>query len=255
MPEAEQNVTATEASESEDDKYLLKGRDDIVHTLLEVSKKPDIISAYFDQGRETLITTVITVIQERGLVLLEFGPSKKKNKQLLEHGRMNCVTKHDSIDIRFRLTELRMARYRGQPVIAAPLPESVLRLQRREYFRVHTPLIDPLICRTRDNEGGLLELPLVDISIGGLCLMDDQHALQPDPRTILEGCTLIFPHKAGEIDVDLEVRSILMQGKEDALQFQRIGCAFVDMSNHNSNFIQRYINRLQLQQKRLMPED
>ncbi len=51
---------------------------------------------------------------------------------------------------------------------AAPIHDSLLRLHRREFFRVHTPLLEPITCRFDNGENGEneeLTLPLADISI------------------------------------------------------------------------------------------
>ncbi len=48
---------------------------------------------------------------------------------------------------------------------AAPIHDSLLRLHRREFFRVHTPLLEPITCRFDNGENEELTLPLADISI------------------------------------------------------------------------------------------
>ncbi len=254
MPTVETEEEEGRGGADPDDKYRLKRRTEIVQTLLDLSRKPELVSAYFNQGREQIITTVITVLSDHGLVLLELGPDQKKNQKLLSSKYTNCFSKHLGVDVRFRLEKLRTARYQGQTVIAAPLPDNILRLQRREYFRVNTPMMNPLTCTIRDVDGPPLKLPLADLSIGGLSLVDADHALSVEPFNELLDCTLSFPDHPGGIEVDLEVRGVFMQAGGKG-EIQRLGCAFVDLPNDKLNFIQRYINRLQLQQRNLQRRD
>lgn len=232
----------------DEEKYLLKGSEQIAQTLLELSKRPELINAYFRGGEESITTTVIDVLHERGLVILEPGPNAEKNRQLLEEGNTTCLSKHHDVDIRFELGGLQSARLKGQQVIAAPLPQSLLRLQRREFFRVTTPLMAPILCQL-DYEGERWSLPLADISIGGLALFDKERRFDPPNGEILPDCTLILPDNAGEIEVTLEVRASFLYGRDEGHQVRRIGCAFVELPTDKINFIQRYINRLQIKQR------
>ncbi|MDH5786537.1 MAG: flagellar brake protein [Chromatiales bacterium] len=234
--------------EMEQGKYLVSKPEQITQTLLDLGKRPDLVNAYFRDGQESIITTVIDVMKDRGLVIMELGPDQKMNQQLLDEARTICLCKHHDVDIRFELNGLRSARFQGQQVIAAPLPESLMRYQRREYFRAPTPLLEPLICHI-DVEGNRLSLPLADISLGGLALVDRERVFNPESGEIFRECTLNFPEDETEIEIALEIRSRFMIGKDEGHRVQRIGCAFLELSADKSAFIQRYINRLQIRQR------
>lgn len=251
MPDLNEQQPAGPTDTTDKDKYLLKSQHEIILSLVELSKKPDLITVYFNSGKESIITTVIDVLQERELVLLECGRDTEKNRQLLAAGSANCLSKHNDIEIRFQLSELRSARYQGQIVLAAPIPESLMRLQRREFFRVHTPISAPINCRLISKGGKKLVLPLADISIGGLCLIDIEEQFKGESGDTLEGVTLSFPEHAEEMDLDLEVRSIFTQGKAGGQKVRRIGCAYLELPPDKAGFIQRYISRLQLKQQNL----
>lgn len=237
------------------EKYLLTSRSDVITTLNDLSKKPDLITAYYNRGHGSMITTVVEVLPERDLVILECGPDAHNNEQLLATGSTTCLSKHNEIDIRFQLHNLRSARLHGQQVFAAPIPETLLRLQRREFFRVHTPLMNPITCRFEDEITGklelALELPLGDISLGGLSMIDTAHQFHGESGTLLERCILTFPDDSEEIEVTLEVRGVFMHNRNETQQIRRIGCAYTNLGTDKSSFIQRYINHLQIMQKNL----
>lgn len=237
-------------SVDEQEKYMLYSKEAIIRVLNELSKKPDIITAYFNGGKEYLLTAVLGVLTDRDLVVLDLGPDEKRNERALERGRLVCVSKHDNIDIKFRCEGLRRARYQGRAALACPLPESLYRLQRREFFRVATPTINVLKCRIPQQDTDPLELPIVDISCGGVGLHDLSRHLEAQPPDIIRGCGIELP-EFGFLVVDLQVRNIIPQTLNDGREVNRVGCAFMGLSLDKNALIQRYINKLQVDQKAL----
>ncbi len=243
-----QNANKTELSEFEQqDQFLLQSTEGIVHVLKDLSRKPDIITGYFENGRRYILTAVIKVLPERGLVVLDEGPDESGNLKLLEEGRLLCVTKHNRIHIKFTLNGVQKARLRGESVLAAPLPESVFRLQRREFFRIRTPLATPVTCEVPWIEGRE-ELKVVDLGYGGLALEDAGAKYKKPAGEILEDCGLHLPD-FGQVELALEIRNIIPQKYRDGSPYNRIGCQFRQLPLDRSAIIQRYIHQLQVEHK------
>lgn len=241
----------TELFDGEDqEKYLLYSKTAIINVLHELSKKPDIITAYFNQGREYILTAVLTVMNDRNLVVLDYGADEAKNRRLLDYGRAVCVTKHDNISIKFAVDGLQRAKFQDRQSFAAILPETLYRQQRREFFRVTTPVLNPLKCYIPRPGGQTLELNIMDISCGGLGLADPGQLFDPEINDILTGCHIELP-EMGTLHCDLQVRNSFMQPQNSGQQLHRIGCSFVSLSQDKNALIQRYIHRVQLEQKAL----
>jgi len=236
------------------EKYLIHSQTAIRQVLGEISKKPDLVTAYFNGDEGHLITVVLAVLPERNLLVFDRGPDEAQNRRLLELGQMTCVTRHKEILIRFTVREVKSARYQGQHVFAAPIPEELLRLQRREYFRVHTPVLNPVLCRIPQTAGGSFHLPLTDISVGGTGMLDKSMQFESQAGDILKNCVLIYPDNQGQFDVDLQVRSVFATGTEQPNPMLRIGAAFLNLSMDQTAFIQRYIHRLQVEQSAMLRE-
>ncbi|MCW8919544.1 MAG: flagellar brake protein [Gammaproteobacteria bacterium] len=233
------------------EKYLLTSRAAVITALNDLNRKPELITAYYDHGDKSIITTIVKVLPERDLVLLERSPSARNNEQLLAGGNTTCLGRHHDINIRFQLHDLRDARYQGEQVFAAPIPDSLLRLQRREFFRVHVPLMNPITCRFSDSDGEELLLPLADLSLGGLGMTDTDRRFTGEVGMRLESGILTFPDNDELMEVTLQVRGIFTQGDHQTPPIQRIGCAYTDLSTERLNFLQRYIHQLQILQKNL----
>ncbi len=241
----------TELFDGEDqERFLLYSKTAIGNVLTDLSKKPDILTAYFNNGREYILTAVLTVMHERNLVVLDYGADEKLNRRLLEYGRAVCVTKHDNISIKFAVDGLQRAKFQDRQALAGALPQTLYRQQRREFFRVTTPVLNPIKCHIPRPDGQTLELNVMDISCGGLSLGDPAGVFDVEINAILTGCHIELP-EMGTLHCNLQVRNEFMQHQNVGQPLHRIGCSFVNLTLDKNALIQRYIHRVQIEQKAL----
>jgi c-di-GMP-binding flagellar brake protein YcgR len=232
------------------DDFWMRARSDVISVLTQLAKRPTTITAYFNGKQDFILTAVLGLLPERNLLVLDEGPSDKRNAQLLQSGRVSCVTVHDHIRIRFECVNLVRARYKGRGVIVCPIPSAVFYLQRRESFRIATSVLTPPLCYVPlSDQDDPLELVVVDISASGVGLHDLETRLTLDPLTpaLFRGCTLYLPDFA-ELTVNLQFRNHRREVRKDGREVQRIGAMFVDMRPGTGNHVQQYVNRLQLKQ-------
>ena len=85
---------------------------------------------------------------------------------------------------------------------------------------------------------------LVDISCGGVAILDDQHALNIAVGTRYNDCEVDLPG-VGLLAVNLEIRNsqdlTLLNGRTT----RRVGCAFLNLSSRTLATVQRYIMKLE----------
>ena len=120
-------------------------------------------------------------------------------------------------------------------------------MQRREYYRINTPLTTPIKASFPvDIDGNIetLKLILVDISCGGIAVLDEKKALDCTIGKTYEHCKVDLPN-IGLVDVVLQIRNsqelVLLNGKTN----RRVGCQFLNLSNSVLTSIQRYIMKLE----------
>ena len=230
------------------EQYLLRSKPEITRVLRDLAKRPDIITAYIDGGTRFFLTAVNGVLPERDMVVLDYGTDEALNTLVLQAEHLVCVTRHEHVSVRFTCTNLQRAKYQGHPVFAAPLPESVYRPQRREFFRVATPTVAPLKVRVPRPDADPLELTVVDLSCGGAALYDPEQSFSPAPGDLIEGCGMELPG-FGFITFDLEIRSQLPDMRGGTAQV-RFGIQFRGLTNDGTALLQRYLHKLQLDSKR-----
>lgn len=240
------NAEKTAIDSIEDhDRYLLRSEAEIRAQLLKLAKKPDIISAYFGGGSNFILTAVLGVVKERNLVVLDVGPDDETTRKAIAANRLVCTTKNMGVPVKFTVENLQSAKYQGKPAIAAPMPQSLYRLQRREFFRVQVPRINAPTCEIPlDGGTSSVTLKIVDLSVGGLCMLAPEDQFRPAMRDIYEGCLVQLPD-FGELSVDIEIRNqgTFYTSKNETIP--RIGAAFLNLTMQDNLYLQRYLYHLQ----------
>lgn len=240
------NAEKTAIDSVEDhDRYVLHSEGEIRNQLLSLAKKPDIITAYFGGGKQFFLTAVLGVLKDRNLVVLDIGPDDEVTSKAIKSNRLVCTTRSMGVPVKFSVEGLQSAKYQGRSAIAANMPETLFRKQRREYFRVQVPRINAPLCTIRpDPEQKPVTLQIIDISVGGLSFVAHESIFKPKLLDVYKNCRVELP-EFGEFDVDLEVRNsgVFFTGKNEAIP--RYGVTFLNISTQINLHLQRYIYHLQ----------
>lgn len=232
------------------EQYMLYNHHGIGQKLRLLAKNHITISASFNAGADTMNTVILDVIWDMDLVAIDYSPSESMNKKLLEARRIIFTANFDGVDVKFTANSITKAKYQGESVLAIPLPESLLWVQRREFFRVRIPLGVPAHCEIPQDDGSLRKYRLYDISAGGIAIIDEYQDLQVEPGIILTGCNLELPDH-GSSQISLEVRNQFPVRHGDDNAGVRIGCQYVDLGMSFAATIQRYIHAIESARRRL----
>lgn len=234
-------------------KYMLYSRTEILFILRSMMKKNCMATVYFDHGRMFFLTALVDIDDRSDTVIIDCGSDQEINARALKADRLLCTANLDKVKIQFSLDGVKSIQHSGEPAFAAKLPKAVLRLQRREYFRLDTPQGNPIICQLKaareDGSALALNLPLVDISGGGVGLittLDAEHLFAIGK--IFQGCRIDIPEE-GVVQVDLIVRNAFHITMRNGTHQLRVGCEFLNLPGNRLAMIQRYITRIERERK------
>ena len=231
------------------EQFLVNNRIGILQKLRRIAKANCMVTATFNGGAQSMNTVIIDVIRDMDLIALDYGPTEALNKQMLQADRIIFKTDLDGIDVQFTATSITKAKFQGQPVFAIPIPESILWIQRRQFYRVRVPLGVPAYVEIDRVSGGCDKYNVYDISAGGLAIHDERYRLNREPGELIDNCRLFLPeYDNGEITLEVRGKFPINRNKREA--GQRVGCNFVNLNMSFGANIQRYIHSLEILRKR-----
>ena len=233
---------------ADDGRFRVDSRVEIVYILRALMKSNALVTAYFNSGREFVVTAVLQVDNEHGVVILDSGSNRELNERLLQSREVSVVSSQDGVRVQFTSERVTAVSFEGRLAFRLPLPDHVLKLQRREYYRLATPVVHPVKCEIARLDGKRFELALADISLGGVCLVGQPPGFSFEPGMALEECRIDLP-EVGTIRAGLCVRNSYVVTLKNGVTSHRTGCEFVKLGSQQEATVQRYIIRLERERR------
>lgn len=238
-------------SRNQDVEFRINSKREMQFILQDIAEKGTRVALYYDEARNFILTTLIGA-NEDGM-WLDIGPSNQENKRILLSDKITFVSRHQHVKVQFVSYDIKRASLEGGETFYLDLPDYMLRIQRRDYFRVSIPASTPVKCiipiklydpEKPDEPEVIRNVPVMDISGGGVGLLCGEHETDLQPGTVFQDCRISLPD-TGTIKVDIEVRyNVKFSSRNDSVN-TRVGCQFVRLSNEASSLLQSYITRLQ----------
>ncbi|MDD5240671.1 MAG: flagellar brake protein [Sulfuricella sp.] len=236
------------SAENDYSKYSINWKKEIVYLLRAIMEKGGLLSAHFDHGKNFILTSIVGINADREEVFLDFGATEALNLRILESDRIIFVTTHDKVRVQFVAERIEKIRFEGRDAFRIKLPESLVKLQRRGYFRVTTPIANPLKCTVSIENDRKIEMTIVDISIGGIGVALPQCDIAFTQGMVFPGCQLVLPG-IGNIVGTLEIRSVFDVTLRSGQPSKRAGCQLVDLPANMQSMIQRYIIKVERERR------
>lgn len=128
-----------------------------------------------------------------------------------------------------------------------PLPASLYRIQRREYYRFAIPHSERLRCVIPVNDpqaGSRAELPVLDISGGGIQTVLRAGRFRFVLWPTYAGGQIGLP-EVGKIEVTIRVKNLISASPKSGQTITRVRCEFVNLDNAPGILLQRYVTKMQ----------
>lgn len=221
--------------------YLLGDPREICQVLRAVMKHREIVSVHFEHGSRFFITRLLAV--EPGGLDFDVPADPETRTRVAMASRVVFVTRLEGVQVQFACGPVRLVEQGGRPALRTALPTRVLRLQRREYYRLVVPVSEPIHCHF-ELAGVPLETAVIDISLGGVGLSHLSPELALAVGTVLPDAWLELPGE-GRLDFGLEVRCLMELPLPTGARARRAGCRFLGLPPTAQARIQRYIVRIE----------
>jgi c-di-GMP-binding flagellar brake protein YcgR len=228
-----------------DSKHSVTSSREITSVLRHIGEIGAKVALYYGEADEFILTTLLGV--DSNGIWLEQSPDNAANMRLARSRRLTFVSSLNKVKIQFAMGLPHLVNYQHYPAIFFPLPDSLLRIQRREYFRLMTPVLNPLKCSIPCKQTPLKqerEVIIMDISGGGVALTCAENDTELVPGEIHENCRIDIP-EFGTIVATIAVRNLALISKPLGQNFKRAGCEFVNLESSAQTLLQRYVMHLQ----------
>ena len=229
------------------EQYKINSRREIIAFLRSISEKNQLVSMFINNDVDMVMTSILEVDPDNDTVVIDCAPQADQNRRMVLANRISFETTLDQIRILFSTDRVEECIYEERPALILRIPKNMVRLQRREFYRINTPISNPVKCTLplpEDLGGHLTTFPLVDISGGGVGLLDDQMQLDDAGGRNYPACRIDLPD-IGIIMCTLQIKNsrvlTLLNGKKT----RRLGCLFIDIPKPMLALVQRFIMKLE----------
>lgn len=237
-------------SEAEiDDRFQVSGTRPVAFMLAGFAREREQFSVQFDG--QTFLSTLLGVDVDKARLIVDCSGSPELNRRFREADRATLVGRPGGIHVQFSTGGPQEINYQGAKAFSVPLPNVLVRLQRRDAFRIETPRVRPLEMLGRLPEGPLLKLPAHDISVAGAGVSTAELPVGMAGGMLLANCHMQLPDDSKVLYFGATVAHLTeFESRQGALHW-RIGLRFVGLQADDEARIQRYIARIERERHEL----
>lgn len=234
----------TQFSQEEiDENFRVHSEIDIVFILRGIMQTNSLITLYPNYEDDFILTSIIAIDTDKKEMIVDYGTNERNCQKALQSTTLIFVTTQNRVKIEFVCDQIKKIQYKGQNAFTVNIPRSLLRIQRRNYFRISTPIVKPLNCVipiAGKDTTSKAEVALLDISCGGIAVIDHHPIINFDPGIIYNNCQIILP-ETGTINATIQVKNTYEITLRNGQNCMRAGCQFIDLAASMEAMIQRYI--------------
>lgn len=236
----------------DEEQYIVHNPKEVMQILTHLLKQKANLKASFNHGADVYLTTIISVDDKNHTVHLDIGRDEDFNRRLIASQSV-VFSKEDDVKIKWTSNHITEVSLKDGKAIKIALPKDLVRLQRREFYRFATPIVNPVSCllpipdEVNAEDVKVLELMLVDVSLGGIgVVVSDPVDPALQVGASFDSCKISFPD-VGVTNLTLKVKNSMPIHTKDGQIKHRIGLQYIEPSRGNEGLINRYVFILERQ--------
>jgi c-di-GMP-binding flagellar brake protein YcgR len=243
MLSASQNHPSAADHDEQMARYTLHSRADILFQLRTLHKRKLLVNLDLLGSRQIVVTSLLAVNEANNTIILDCAQGDALNQELMSGKGAEFVAQLDGVSISFATGPVALCTYDKLPALRIAIPKSLVRLQRREHFRVAMPIANPVRCIVPSlsaDDRDPITTHIVDIGCGGVALAETSGRLGTETGRILPDCRLLLPENVTLV-TSLEVRNSAQIRLHNGAFQTRLGCKFVELPNDMAATLQRFV--------------
>lgn len=218
---------------------------EIGSVLRQLMSRKDFLAVECSNRPHRIVTRILDVDQNAGFFIYDCSVDQSHNRFLLESEESYFSATQDGVRVQFVSGRPEQHEFEGAFAFRSQLPESLYRMQRREFFRVETPLMEPYRCTANLPDKRQVILDIYDLSLNGVGLRSKDPTLGGLPIGTLLSKAVLDCNKLGMLEVDLKI-TYLKNVRDHLAPIYHFGCRFEKFAKSKEPVLQRMINFLEL---------
>ena len=241
-------MTTSLSNDQIEDKYFLLGKMEILNILNDLAHRREPVTVYFNGGND-FILTILLAARPDGLIF-DLGGDARSNLALTRAPSCTLIAMPDGIRVQFTGQNPERFMWGDQDAFWVPLPERVVRMQRRDTYRNQLPISNPIKVKLSDEQETVLaEWNLHDLSVGGFGAMVDGHPMLKVGDTITHA--RIQVDAKHRVDCACVVRHISLIDKSKNGRYI-VGFSFEKLPHSMEVAVSRLIINIEYERHRLL---
>ncbi len=209
----------------------------------------DFLTLQYKGGQ--LVTRILDVNPRERTFVFDWGALPDQNRDVLLATNCHFHASPEGVRVEFKTGTPTRTEFEGRPAFEAAFPEVLFYLQRREYFRVDTPVMEPCVCRGTLPSGERFTFQVHDLSLGGLGLRTtDERAAELVMGAHLHDVELDL-RAYGRLNVELGLVGLRFVDQPNGERRYHLGFRFEALPGSAENSLQRYITQLEMKRRAL----
>jgi len=218
--------------------------------LRNLMNRGDFLTVQYKGGQ--LVTKILDVDVRERTFTFDWGALAEQNRGLLSAPAGHFHASPDGVRVHFATKTPRETQFEGRPSFESDFPEVLFYMQRREYFRVDGPLLDPYVCRGRLPDGEGFRFEVQDLSLGGVAM----RTCDARVASLVVGTHLLDTELSlgslGTLSLDLALMSNRAVELPNGTQRYTLGFRFLSLPGSAENTLQRLITQLEMKRRSLV---
>jgi flagellar brake protein len=218
-------------------------------SLRNLANRGDFLTA--QNGEAQIVTRLLDVDATAHTFVFDGGGTAEQNRAVLAAQRLFFSASPDGVRVEFTTGAVRETVFDGHPAFVADFPPVLYYMQRREYFRVEAPVLDPYICSGTLPNGDVFRFEVHDLSLGGVALRTtDERVADLEMGITIQDAELHFT-ATGRVTLDIKLVSHRESTNAKGDKRFTLGFKFMSMPGSAENTLQRLITQLEMKRRAL----
>jgi len=234
------------------EKYLVKNPKKILTYLKVLSAERCLISAGFgEENKDTFLTAIMDINEKDQTITIDCGPREYLNKRLLNSAVIKCTAEYKGIKVLFEGRKIKKAGTVGTPAFSISIPSSIYWIQRRQFYRIKSPLSKKSYCaisfkNKETEEKSTIKFKLNDLSANGISFLNESSDIsrQLIPSAEFINCNLVLDNEI-PLTINIEVRQKAPQNPNKPEKTECIGCLITNITPRIESTLLRHIQAIE----------